>query len=267
MTTPQYERTIAVGDIHGCTKEFAELLQLIKYDRNRDRLICLGDYFDRGPDPLGTIHMIQDIGAEAILGNHDQKHLKYAGYEMRREEGKFEGKNPIQLSPERAAQNLQMTAADRKWLASLPVTIRFEIQDRKWIAVHGGFLPKIPIERQRAEMVVRVACVDAITGKMVSLDQMTNPKYSPTNWTTTWTGPLNVIYGHQVHNLEGNLELRIIHDTEKNQGYATIGTDTGCCFGGYLSAIVWNNTSTEWLPKHFKVKAHKQYAERRGLTS
>ena len=147
MTKPQYERTIAVGDIHGCTNEFAELLQLIKYDRNRDRLICLGDYFDCGPDPLGTIDMIQDIGAEAILGNDDQKHLKYAGYEMRREEGKFEGKNPIQLSPERAAQNLQMTAADRKWLASLPVTIRFEIQNRKWIAVHGGFLPKIPIER------------------------------------------------------------------------------------------------------------------------
>ena len=67
--------------------------------------------------------------------------------------------------------------------------------------------------------------------------------------------------------LKATSKCEFVHDTEKNPGYATIGTDTGCCFGGYLSAIVWNNTSTEWLPKHFKVKAHKQYAERRGLTS
>ena len=47
-------RTIIIGDIHGCADEFEELLEVIAYQREQDRLLLTGDAFARGPDPLGT---------------------------------------------------------------------------------------------------------------------------------------------------------------------------------------------------------------------
>lgn len=40
-------RTIVIGDIHGCFREFQALLQKVKFDRESDCLILLGDVIDR----------------------------------------------------------------------------------------------------------------------------------------------------------------------------------------------------------------------------
>lgn len=68
-------RTIAIGDIHGCTRAFDGLLAQIDLQPD-DRLITLGDYVDRGPDSKGIIDRLLALRAKhqviCVRGNHDQ---------------------------------------------------------------------------------------------------------------------------------------------------------------------------------------------------
>src|SRR5947209_5335936 len=68
-------RTIAIGDIHGCSEALDALLAAIR-PRPDDVIITLGDYIDRGPDSKGVLDLLIDLGRRCrlnpILGNHDQ---------------------------------------------------------------------------------------------------------------------------------------------------------------------------------------------------
>ena len=69
---PQY----AIGDIHGCSKTFNELLNKIGLN-DGDELYLLGDYIDRGPDSKGvidTIFRLKESGYQVscLRGNHEQ---------------------------------------------------------------------------------------------------------------------------------------------------------------------------------------------------
>lgn len=70
-------RTIMISDIHGCLNELNRLLNAVEYNHERDRLILLGDYVDRGPDSKEVVERIIELvhvhGAIAIKGNHDQR--------------------------------------------------------------------------------------------------------------------------------------------------------------------------------------------------
>ena len=69
-------RLIAVGDIHGCHHEFAELLDTLEL-REGDRLILLGDLVNRGPDSCKVIDLARERNALSLLGNHELRLLKY----------------------------------------------------------------------------------------------------------------------------------------------------------------------------------------------
>ena len=75
-------RTIIIGDIHGCYKEFITLLRKIKYKKNQDRLILLGDLMDRGPFSYEMLHWAIKWKKEnserffLIRGNHEQMILE-----------------------------------------------------------------------------------------------------------------------------------------------------------------------------------------------
>lgn len=60
-----------ISDIHGCYREFLELLELIEFS-SQDELYILGDMIDRGPEP---VHLLQDLmlrpNVYPILGNHE----------------------------------------------------------------------------------------------------------------------------------------------------------------------------------------------------
>lgn len=70
-------RDIIFGDIHGCSKNLEQLLTLINPAAGRDRLIFLGDLFDRGPDSYRVYCLIQRLaetfGDHLVLlrGNHE----------------------------------------------------------------------------------------------------------------------------------------------------------------------------------------------------
>jgi serine/threonine protein phosphatase 1 len=68
-------RTIAVGDIHGCSAALNALLDAIR-PRPEDVIVTLGDSINRGPDSRGVLDRLIDLGRRCrlvpLLGNHDQ---------------------------------------------------------------------------------------------------------------------------------------------------------------------------------------------------
>ncbi|TWU41873.1 metallophosphoesterase family protein [Novipirellula artificiosorum] len=71
-------RTIAIGDIHGCSIALESLINAID-PQPKDTIIPLGDYVDRGIDSKGVLDQLIKLGDRChlvpILGNHDQMML------------------------------------------------------------------------------------------------------------------------------------------------------------------------------------------------
>jgi len=62
-----------IGDVQGCHEAFSRLLQALDFSPSRDRLFVLGDLVNRGPDNVGVLRRLRDLGdsARCLLGNHD----------------------------------------------------------------------------------------------------------------------------------------------------------------------------------------------------
>ena len=70
------ERLLAIGDIHGYLDKLTRLLEIV-LPTERDRVVFLGDYIDRGPDSCGVIKKLMEFGHEHpnavfLRGNHEQ---------------------------------------------------------------------------------------------------------------------------------------------------------------------------------------------------
>jgi serine/threonine protein phosphatase 1 len=67
-------RTIAIGDIHGCSLALAALVDAIDTNPD-DLLVTLGDYIDRGPDSRGVLDRLIALAGRCqlvpLLGNHE----------------------------------------------------------------------------------------------------------------------------------------------------------------------------------------------------
>lgn len=68
-----------ISDIHGCYKEYRELLEKIRFSKE-DELYVLGDAMDRGPEPMKVIRdMMMRSNVTYIVGNHDYIMLSVLG--------------------------------------------------------------------------------------------------------------------------------------------------------------------------------------------
>jgi hypothetical protein len=220
-------RTIVIGDVHGCLLELRELLEAVA-PAPGDRLVFLGDLLDRGPDPVGVLRLVRSLGAECVLGNHEEKHLRYAAHEARRQaDPRY--RNPMRpFDPKRAAEHASLTRDDLLWLAALP---RWIVLGGRWVAVHGGLLPGLPLSAQPPDWAVKLRYVDA-AGRPVPREAGDLGTPGVRRWAEAWTGPDSVVYGHFP---VGNGAPR---RDEPRPGVVCLGIDTGCVYGGALTALV-----------------------------
>ncbi len=69
------KRILVVSDIHGELDLFEKLLKKVKYHSEKDQLVLVGDYVDRGPNSRGVLNKVMNLkrqGAIVLRGNHDE---------------------------------------------------------------------------------------------------------------------------------------------------------------------------------------------------
>jgi len=114
--------TLAFGDLQGCRQPLEQLLKKIGAAPTEPLWFC-GDLVNRGPDSLGTLRQIRQLGlrARTVLGNHDLHLLaQYAGIRTPRPGDTLE---PILRAPDAPAASLHdrlMTLGSATLLRTLP---------------------------------------------------------------------------------------------------------------------------------------------------
>ena len=119
-----------IGDLQGCNAPFQRLLQAIDFSPSRDTLYLLGDLVNRGPDSLGVLRNLAALGdaAQCLLGNHDLHLLAMS--EGMRQPARKDTAQAVLLAPD--------SEALLDWLRHRPMAI----QAHGWLMVHAGVLPQ-----------------------------------------------------------------------------------------------------------------------------
>jgi bis(5'-nucleosyl)-tetraphosphatase (symmetrical) len=119
-----------IGDVQGCDAPLARLLEKIDFSPSRDTLFLLGDLVNRGPDSAGVLRRLMGYGdsARCLLGNHDLSLLAVA--QGVRAPHRNDTMDTVLLSPSREAM--------LQWLRAQ----RMAMQAHGLLLVHGGVLPQ-----------------------------------------------------------------------------------------------------------------------------
>lgn len=226
-----------IGDVHGCADELEELLLQLGYQvatectdglwqgpvylhpQNR-KAFFVGDLVDRGPRILDAVRIVRNMvkhgSALCVPGNHDVKLLKkLQGKQVQVTHGLAATLDEIETLPvaadERAAFCQQLAA----FLDSL--VSHYVVDDGRLVVAHAGLKAEL---QGRASMRVRdFALYGETTGET---DEFGLPvRY---NWAAEYRGKAMVVYGHTP-----------VPEAEWLNG--TINIDTGCVFGGKLTAL------------------------------
>lgn len=135
----------AIGDIQGCYDELSQLLEKIKFDRERDTIWFCGDLVNRGGQSLQTLRLVRSLGERTVvvLGNHDLSLLAVA---ERSEE------DQAKVNPELREV---LFAPDRNelldWLRHRPL-LHID-RSLNFLLVHAGLAPRWSADR--AERIAR----------------------------------------------------------------------------------------------------------------
>ncbi len=150
--TPKHkpERTLAIGDIHGCSMPLANLMDAVN-PGPKDLVVYLGDYIDRGPDTRGVIDFIIKqadlLPVIALRGNHELMMLdaRFGGFRYHNWQtvGGWETLESYGWQNEREWQNF-IPAEHWKFLdATLPF-----FEGEQHIFVHAHLHPTTPLSKQ-----------------------------------------------------------------------------------------------------------------------
>lgn len=242
-------RIILIGDLHGAIDELHALLAKLAPGPD-DRVISVGDFLDKGPDGPACVTLFRERGYEAVLGNHEEWHLRFRRHELKRktEPGYT---NPMTFSNRSPGTTDPATISEQDWayLAALPLYLR---PRPGMVVVHGGIRPgRTPETHDKGEL-LRLRWVDA-NGKHVPVDydKLDEPlKPGVVHWTDRYTGQEDVVYGHEAHTLSRPSVIK----TPK--GARCFGIDTGVVHGGHLTALVLFEDGSHTFEQ---VRARKNY--------
>ena len=217
-----------IGDVHGCLPELESLLTDLGYELHRDdqgravaarhaegrTAVFAGDLVDRGPDTPGVLRlamgMVHDGDALCVPGNHEDKLLRaLRGRNVRVSHGLAESLAQL------AAQPPEFQAEAATFLDGL--ISHYVLDGGKLVVSHAGLTERL---QGRASARVRAFCLyGETTGET---DEFGLPIRYP--WANDYRGRAMVLYGHTP-----------IPEPEWVNG--TLCLDTGCVFGGRLTAL------------------------------
>ncbi|MGI4787500.1 MAG: polynucleotide kinase-phosphatase, partial [Janthinobacterium lividum] len=213
-----------IGDIHGCFDELTALLSKMGYSIEGHtvtppegrKVVFLGDLVDRGPktpDVLKLIMgMVENGTGLCVPGNHDIKYLR-----------KLAGKD-VQVTHGLADTLMQMAGETPEFADSVKrfldgLVSHYVLDGGRLIVAHAGL--KAEMQGRGSGKVREFALYGETTGET---DEFGLPiRY---NWADQYRGTANVVYGH----------TPIPAPEWLNH---TINIDTGCVFGGSLTALRW----------------------------
>ncbi|HEX7149932.1 MAG TPA: polynucleotide kinase-phosphatase [Thermoanaerobaculia bacterium] len=207
-----------IGDVHGCYDELRALLDRLGYvdgvHPEGRKAVFLGDLVDRGPKTPEVLELVMEMvgsgNALAVPGNHDVKLMK-----------KLRGKN-VKLThglAESVAQLEDRTPEFRARIADFVdgLISHYVLDDGKLVVAHAGM--KEAYQGRGSGTVREFALYGETTGET---DDFGLPvRY---NWAADYRGRAMVVYGHTP-----------VVEAEWLNG--TICIDTGCVFGGKLTAL------------------------------
>lgn len=230
LAAPSSGRSIFIGDVHGCYAELAELLSRVGPVRG-DAVVAVGDMVRKGPDPVRCLDLWQQQGYLSVIGNNEEKILRFASQPRLRQ---------VFLAAEDAA------VLHRKDLLEFLRTWPHVIEAGRGIAVvHGGLLPQMKLQEKEIERstsdIVSLRWIRKEDGrwKPVEKNERTGDEVL---WAEVWNGPETIVYGHT--------PLR-----EPRVDRKAVGLDTGCVYGGWLTAGIYDGN---W--RFERVRARRQYA-------
>ncbi len=212
-----------IGDVHGCDTELRELLDTLGYtsgDNGERRhpegrmVVFLGDLVDRGPDTPAVLRTAMSMTAAGsalcLPGNHEQKLLRaLRGRNVQTTHGLATSLEQLEAQPEAFREEV---ASFIDGLISHAV-----LDDGKLVVAHAGLPEQM---HGRASGAVRAfALYGETTGE---IDEFGLPVRYP--WATSYRGSAMVVYGHTP-----------VPEPEWINN--TICVDTGCVFGGSLTAL------------------------------
>lgn len=245
-------RSIFIGDVHGCLVELDALLSRLA-PADGDRFYFVGDLVDRGPDQAGAVRRVRELverfpGSAVVMGNHEDTVLRV------RARGLPGGPGLDQLSADGWA-----------FLGAMPLYLHVPACGA--VVVHAGFFPAFfdkhvalgalsPTWRtdkgkrpERLRRFLRVRRIDD-RGEMVALGDTRAVEH----WSSRYDGREGFcVFGHDPQ-LDPPEPLRRAH---------ALGIDTGCVFGGRLTAAVVPDGTSAAAASFVSVPAVATYADPR----
>lgn len=227
-----------IGDIHGCCNELETLLQKLGYEAinnsNQEqsgfwnfptyhhpqgrKAVFLGDLVDRGPRILDTVKLVRNMVVAGtgicIPGNHENKLLrKIRGKKVKVNHGLEQTLAEINAIPAEVKES--STKELRDFLDSL--VSHYVLDDGRLVVAHAGM--KQEYQGRGSSTVRSFALYGETTGEV---DEFGLPIRF--DWAAEYRGEAMVVYGHTPV-------------PEAQWCNNTIDVDTGCVFGGKLTAL------------------------------
>ena len=229
-----------IGDVHGCFDELVALLTklgyeisnltegetLVKHPQNR-KVMFVGDYVDRGPKVVEVLRLIMEMHKTGIAicvpGNHDTKLARaLRGKNVTKTHGLAESLAQLEDESEEFKTRI---AEFIEGLVS-----HYFLDNGKLVVAHAGM--KQELQGRASGRVREFALYGETTGET---DEFGLP--IRLNWAEEYRGTATVVYGHTPV-------------AEPQWINRTINIDTGCVFGGNLTALRYPEKELVSIPAH-----------------